>query len=140
MEDLGTNFNEEPLTYEQFISFNERPRFRYNNFFYNLLSLPGYTGHNYERLRKVSPELADEFSSVHVKYNVWSVSETKKLMAEEEYLEGHIFPKSILIKGYQVYLLLRKFFKDDPILLSKIEEYYEGKGHRGPDDWAAFFS
>ena len=80
---------------------------------------------NYEMLKKINPELANELSEA------WK---SKTVNTEE-----------VLKKGYEAYLILRENYKNDPALLERISEYYEGD-KRNPDDgnetddWTAFFS
>lgn len=128
----GKNFNEEPLKFEEFIGKNGYGHTTYNNFFFNF----GESLKNYEMLKNINIELAKSLSLVYRKYVL------KKGKINEDLLKGHSYPKVVLEKGYEAYLLLRKHYSKDPDLLQRIETYHERTGGRGnsTDDWPAFFS
>jgi len=133
---IGANFNEPPLSYDEFVGFDNNGRFIYTNFFYHFSPT---SPSNYDRLKSINSELAEELATVHDKYNFYFSEQAKNSMPEDEYLEGHMLPKSILKKGYEAYLLLRDNYKNDPKLLKQINDYYQGR-KKYNDDEAAFFA
>ena len=123
--DRGRNFNEAPLTYDEFIAKNSKGHPMCNNFFLNFYNYKEGMARNYEMLKKINPELANELSEA------WK---SKTVNTEE-----------VLKKGYEAYLILRENYKNDPALLERISEYYEGDkintdDGNETDDWPAFFS
>lgn len=154
MKKNGNNFNENPLTFEEFIDVNDKQFPIYNNFFYNFYVYPVIRndqnvmeyGRNYKRLQTVDKELADELSDVYEKFalalDYMDKSILKNNLKGLNLIEGHMYPKEILQKGYHAYLLLRVNFSKDEELLKRIFNYYDGypEAHPKYDDWAAFFS
>ncbi|MFA6514444.1 MAG: hypothetical protein WCT50_04140 [Patescibacteria group bacterium] len=130
----GKNFNEIPLLFEEFIEIKNN-QFAFANFFLNFYNYHPGRARNYERLRVVNQILAEELSAVHYQYGM-----KRCPVDENDLIEGHFYPKSILEKGYQAYLILRKEFKNDPILLKRIADYNFNRNPKIPDDIPAFFS
>lgn len=142
----GTNFNEEPLTFEEFIAHPSPLVFVCNNFFYNFYNydsripsefelahpevLPS-VGRNYERLKTINKELADELSKAFYEYSNFGGG---KKPETNDKIEGCRIPKSIIKKGYQAYLILRENFKDDATMLSELQELCLPGHPRLPDD------
>lgn len=124
----GSNFHEEPLSFEEFLFLDKNDIPIYNNFFL------GFFGgrRNYKRLKEIDCNLAEELSN----YRYFKSWERKKM--PEDFFEGHPYPKTVIEKGYKAYLLLRERFKDSSELREEINEYYDG-GVKGSDDFAAFF-
>ena len=120
----GKNFNEAPLSFEDFIRPDNIGYPAYNNFFFNLCKCEDWIGKNYELLKLVHPELAQELSIVHCRYNH----------------QGKPYPEHILEKGYEAYLLLRKVFKDDEDLRGIISRYNNHLKGKISDDFPAFFA
>ncbi|MFZ4648830.1 MAG: hypothetical protein ACOYMB_04370 [Patescibacteria group bacterium] len=130
----GKNFNECPLTYQEFIELDINKRAVYNNFFLSLYNHHRDVGKNYERLRSVNADLAKELSE---EYNQYYLGEEPR---EQDYLPGHCFSISALRKGYQAYLILRKSFADDEALQKEMQNYRSHQSCNISDDWAAFFA
>ncbi len=118
----GRDFNESPLSFEEFVSFDEGSRI-YNNFLLNL----GYFN-LYEKLRKINNVLADNLKGIAINYFNLLKKEEKP---NEDWQE----------LGYKAYLILRENYKNDEALRTKILAYYGGKKpDYGSDDWVAFFA
>lgn len=130
----GKNFNEIPLLFEEFTAI-EGNVFAFCNFFYNFYNYYPERARNYERLKTVNPVLAEELSAVHYQYGM-----ERFPVDENDSIEGHFYPKSILEKGYESYLILRREFKDDQKLLERIANYNVGRNPKIADDIPAFFS
>lgn len=152
----GNNFNEPPLTFDEFINVEGRSVPIYNNFFYNFYVYDQYDfekdamvkkyGRNYERLKTVNSNLAEELSLVYEKFNLARGYSDQRIIQTNlkghQEIEGHKYPREILEKGYQAYLILREKFSKDKELLRRIVDYYEGYSENHPkyDDWPSFFS
>ncbi|MEI7558194.1 MAG: hypothetical protein WCJ45_05235 [bacterium] len=150
----GRNFDQKPLTFGEFLDC-------YNNFFLNFCLEDPSIARNYYLLVKVDKALADELSTVHMRF-IKKPSQSNLLILIS-------YPVWVFEQGYKAYLLLREHFKDDPELQNRIAEYrgqstnsmallreyfkdnsealQEIEIHRLktdtvilPDDWPAFFS
>jgi len=132
---LGKNFDEPPLTFTEFISIDRSTNMAvYNNFFYNFYNYGPGLASNYELLKNINKELAEELSVVYNEYRL-----KKQEPEENDRQAGHYYPQSILEKGYQAYLTLRDRLKNDQLLLKNIADYNKNR-KVVPDDFAAFFS
>ena len=150
----GRNFDEKPLTLGEFLDC-------YNNFFFNFCLQEPDTARNYHRLAKIDKAMADELSTVHMRFI--------KMPIRNGVLTPTEYPVWVFEQGYKAYLLLREYCKDEPELQTRILEY---RGRTGismirlreqfkddhellkkletdqtktdeiilPDDWPAFFS
>ena len=137
MKKDGRDFNEDPLSYEEFIGLNSWGHIYYNNFFYNFLK----SRRNYLRLSVINIKMANELSVVYQEY----ILNYKKIDTENDrIIKGHPYPESILKKGYEAYLTLRQNFSNDSTLRETIERYnLNNKSNSSDDcsdDWAGFFS
>ena len=127
----GSNFDEEPLSFEEFISC-------FNNFFYNLsigrhtyISIPyGYVS-LLALLKGKDETLAEELSGAHA---------TKGYYIRDAYVDKYNYPEEILKKGFKAYLLLREDAKNESKLLEKIKEYRIGNRNPNAPDDCAFFA
>ena len=127
----GSNFDEEPLSFEEFINC-------FNNFFYNLsigrhtyISIPyGYVS-IYGLLKEREECLAEELSTVY---------EHKGYFIRDAYVDKYNYPEEILRKGFKAYLLLREDAKNESKLLEKIKEYRIGNRNPNAPDDCAFFA
>ena len=129
------NFNEDPIDFQEFIGRDKKGMINYNNFFFNFYNYRQELRNNYIMLKKINEALARELSDSYDKYFLRC-----EPVDIESKVNGHYFPREILEKGYQAYLLLRSNYKEDGDLIKKISDYNEGDDERSPDDWAAFFS
>ena len=111
----GANFDEEPLTYEEFTGNNYYGNIMYNNFFYNF----SVTHRNYALLKPINPDMAEILS--HNNF-------------------GRISSEEILEMGYEAYLLLRKNYFQSIELRERIYKYNYRLKSNCADDWPAFFS
>jgi len=139
---IRRNFDEPPLTFEEFIARGDEFSPNYNNFFHNFYKLG--EGQNYKMLKQVDNDLAERLSDVYEKFvlskRYVDQSIREKNLKGYTVVEGHAYPKEILEIGYKAYLILRESFKNSPELLDRIKKYKEGATISVADDAPAFFS
>lgn len=126
MNMYGKNFNEEPLTFEEFISLNSGGIPVFNNFFYRFQnSTSSKKGINYTMLSKHNQNLSDKVKKIAIQYAGFYDR----------------IPREDLKTGYKAYLVLREKYKEDVVLRNGINRYKTGTDWPDcPDDRPAFFA
>lgn len=132
----GKNFRQKAMTHKEFIALDKNGIYIYNNFFLRLYADGKlYNGCNYQRLKLYNPTLAEELKSCKA-----FRQQDKEAHGLDKFYPGHQYPKEIVDKGYKAYRILRRHYRNNPILLEEMAAYRSGTTTMVSDDYAAFFA